>query len=84
MNEIIFIKSDCLNEWRNTSMRSHKKPPCPKCRADIGEFYLARFFPEVILHLKKALRLEKIKVNFLKKTDQTSLEETRNDRSSEQ
>ena len=48
-------------------MRSHKKPLCPKCRVDIGEPNLWRSFPEEILHLKKALRLEKIKVNFLKK-----------------
>ena len=56
-----------MNEWRNMSMRSNKKPVCPKCRKDIGEPNLWRSLPEEILHLKKALRLEKIKVNFLKK-----------------
>ena len=44
-----------------------RKNLCPKCRADIGTPNLWRSFPEEILHLKKALRLEKIKVNFLKK-----------------
>ena len=48
-------------------MRSHRKPLCPKCRADIGKPNLWRSFPKKILHLKKALRLEKIKFNFLKK-----------------
>ena len=71
-----------MNDWRNSSIRSHKKPLCPKCREDIGEPNLWRSFPEEILHLKKALRLEKIKVNFLKKTGQTSRGEKRNDRSS--
>ena len=55
-----------MNEWRKISIRTHKKAFCPKCRADIGNPDLWRSFPEEIFHLKKILRLEKIKFNFLK------------------
>ena len=60
------IITDCLLDWKESSIARNQEPLCPTCQAELGAPESWKNIQHEIFNLKKALRKEKIKVNFLR------------------